>query len=103
MPLIIELVQNSWVAIDVIAAMLVDDNKRFLNSFYCWFHCHVFVIWFSRDWLQVKLLHSLIVMEVERDTWVGIKPMALVFFFLIGSEQTRGDLLLEQTEKAETK
>ena len=41
-------------------------------------------------------------MEVERDTWVGIKPMALVFF-LIGSEQTRGDLLLEQTEKAETK
>ena len=27
--------QYSWLAIDVIAAMLVDDNKRFLISFYC--------------------------------------------------------------------
>ena len=36
---------NSWVAIDVIAAMLVGDNKRFLISF------DVFVIWFSRDGL----------------------------------------------------
>ena len=35
--------------------MLVDDNKRFLISFYCSFiqhGRHVFVIWFSGDWLQ---------------------------------------------------
>ena len=36
--------------------MLEDDNKRFLISFYCYFHQHdrhVFVIWIARDWLQV--------------------------------------------------
>ena len=40
----------------VIAAMLEDDNKRFLISFYQHGR-HVFVIWFSRDWLQTVTLY----------------------------------------------
>ena len=46
---------NRSFACYVIASMLVDDNKRFLISFYCSFiqhGRHVFVIWFRRDWLQ---------------------------------------------------
>ena len=39
----------------VIAAMLVDINKRFLQNYFCLFHqhdCHAFFNWISGDWLQ---------------------------------------------------
>ena len=46
---------NWWFSHYVIAAMLVDINKRFLQNFFCLFHqhgCHAFVNWIFGDWLQ---------------------------------------------------
>ena len=63
-------------AYDVIAAMLEDGNKRFLISLYCWsiqHGCHVFAIWFSRDWLQA--IYSWFMLSIS----IFILPLWLLF------------------------